>query len=89
MSEAALAANRANAQCSTGPRTPTEVSLVPARTEGTLKLLRAEMKPRKDFITNETNVEIEPIPDPGPLPPRPKQDLSAEHLKKGRNEATR
>ena len=54
------------------------------------------------FFPSIMRAEIEPIPDPAPLPPRPKQDLYAavltpdglipkdrlaEHLKKGRNEA--
>ena len=46
-----------------------ELDRLPARIERTLKLLRAEIKLR------EENVEIEPIPDPAPLPLRPKQDV--------------
>jgi len=51
------------------------VTRLPARIERTLKLLRTEIKLREDFIASEENVEIEPIPDPALLPPRPKLPL--------------
>ncbi|MBM3785566.1 MAG: hypothetical protein FJW30_14475 [Acidobacteria bacterium] len=48
-----------------------ELDRLPTKIQRTLKLLRSEIAQREAFIGNGENVEIEPIADAEPLPPRP------------------
>jgi len=70
-----------------------ELDRLPTKIQRTLKLLRSEIAQREAFIGNGENVEIEPIADAEPLPPRPesqyyrvvptaKGDIAAEDLPK-------
>ncbi|MBM3763739.1 MAG: hypothetical protein FJW36_26365 [Acidobacteria bacterium] len=48
-----------------------ELDRLPTKIQRTLKLLRSEIAQREAFIGSGENVEIEPIADAEPLPPRP------------------
>ena len=51
-----------------------ELDRLPARIQRTIKAIRTEQKLRFDLQREHENLEIEPIPDQPPLPPRSKHD---------------
>ncbi len=57
------------------PHIMRELDRLPARIQRTIKAIRAEQKIRFDLLHDNENMEIEPIPDQPPLPPRPEQEI--------------
>ena len=57
------------------PHIMRELDRLPARIQRTIKAIRAEQKLRFDLLHDNENLEIEPIPDQPPLPPRPEQEF--------------
>ena len=57
------------------PHIMRELDRLPARIQRTIKAIRAEQKIRFDLQHDNENLEIEPIPDQPPLPPRSEQEF--------------
>ena len=57
------------------PQIMRELDRLPARIERSIKAIRAEQKIRFDLLHDNENLEIEPIADQPPLPPRPEQEF--------------
>ena len=57
------------------PHIMRELDRLPARIQRTIKAIRAEQKLRFDLLHDNEYLEIEPIADQPPLPPRPEQEF--------------
>ena len=57
------------------PHIMRELDRLPARIQRSIKAIRAEQKIRFDLLHDNENLEIEPIQDQPPLPPRPEQEF--------------